>query len=275
LPDVLPGSHSLETPLALLIPLALCAAMVGGRRTAMLTAGFLAISQLLLVGILDGVTLANVSTPVSSFGIDAPAGHLAKASFQNSLLYICGGLPLFLGGELPRPTVTIRRGLVAVYALTALVVLLAVAPLAASPGLLDAPVPGVALAQRFSGTALADAMGVGLAISVGGVMLAEFFALTRLVHAVSEWRIRPVTIGVAAVVLIAAPLMLIDPQGLYEALVKPSLIALWLSQLIVFAVYPRFAVKHGQRLLPACAISAFASGLAIYGLVVTIQHATS
>ena len=48
-------------------------------------------------------------------------------------------------------------------------------------------------------------------------------------------------------VVIAAPLMLIDPQGLYNALSTPSLVALWLSQLIVFAVYPLFARAHGQR----------------------------
>lgn len=275
LPDVLPGTRSLQTPLALLIPVALCAVMVGGRRVALLTAGLLAVTQLALVGILDGVTLANVSVPASSFGTGAPAGALAKAGFQNSLLYICGSLPLFLGGEIKRPAVTIRRGLTGIYLLTGAVVLLAVAPLAAAPGLLHADVPGVAIAQRFSGTGLADVMAVGLALSVGGVMLAEFFALTRLAHAVGGWRLRPVTLAVAAVVLAAAPIMLIDPDGLYDALLKPSLAALWLSQLIVFAVYPRFARAHGQRLLPACVISVIASGLAVYGFVMTIQHASS
>lgn len=275
LPDVLPGTRSLETPLALLIPAALCAAMVGGRRVALLTAGFLAASQLALVGILDGVTLANVSTPISTFGTSAPAGALAKGGFQNSLLYICGSLPLFLGGEVARPVATIRRGLTGVFLLTGAVVLLAVAPLAAAPDLLHAQVPGVAIAQRFSGSGLADVMAVGLALSVGGVMLAEFFALTRLAHAVGGWGLRPVTWAVAAVVMAAAPIMLIDPDGLYDALLKPSLAALWTSQLIVFAVYPRFARAHGQRLLPACAISVIASGLAVYGFVMTIQHAAS
>ncbi len=109
------------------------------------------------------------------------------------------------------------------------------------------------IAQRFSGAGLADAMGVGLALSIGGVMLAEYFALTRLLHAVGSWRLRPITLVLAGIVVAAAPLMLIDPEGLYDALLKPSLVALWLSQLIVFAVYPRFARAHGQRLLPACA----------------------
>jgi hypothetical protein len=58
-------------------------------------------------------------------------------------------------------------------------------------------------------------------------------------------------------------------------LIKPSLIALWLSQLIVFAAFPLFARKHGQRMLPAWGLSGLASALAIYGLVVTLQNASS
>jgi hypothetical protein len=274
LPAVLPGERSLETLLALLIPLALVVVMVGGRRTAMITAALLAVSQMLLVVILDVVTLAHVSASASTFGTGSPAGELAKSGFQNSLLYICGSLPLFLGGELVRPAVTIRRGMIGVYVLTAVVTLLAVAPLAADPGLLRAPVASVSLANRFVGHGLGDAIAVGLAISTFGVMLAEYFALTRLVHAVSSWALRPITLVIAAVVVIAAPLMLIDPQGLYNALSTPSLVALWLSQLIVFAVYPLFARAHGQRLLPACALSLFTSGLAIYGLIVTLQNAS-
>jgi hypothetical protein len=53
------------------------------------------------------------------------------------------------------------------------------------------------------------------------------------------------------------------------------LVALWLSQLIVFLVYPRFAARHGQRALPAWGLSLAASGLAVYGLLVTLQNASS
>jgi hypothetical protein len=268
---VLPGTRSIQTLLALLIPVALCVAMVGGRRVALFTAGFLAVTQLALLGILDGITLANISLPASTFGTSAPAGVLAKAGFQSSLLYICGSLPLFLGGELARPAITMRRGLTGLYVLTGVLVLLAVAPLAANSGLLHAGVPGVAITQRFASKGLTDVMAVGLALSVGGVMLAEFFALTRLIHAVTAWGTQPITLVIAGAVLVAAPLMLIDPLGLYNALSKPSLIALWLSQVIVFAVYPRFARDHGERLLPAVAIAVIASGLSVYGLVLAIQ----
>ena len=85
------------------IPVAIAGVMIAGRAVALLAIGLIAAGQLALAGILDGVTLAHVSTPVSSFGTGAPTGSLAKASAQTSLLYICGSLPLFLGGELAAP----------------------------------------------------------------------------------------------------------------------------------------------------------------------------
>ncbi len=56
-------------------------------------------------------------------------------------------------------------------------------------------------------------------------------------------------------IVFAAPFSLIDPVRFYTTLIKPSLIALWVSQLIVFAVYPRFAGKHWERALPAWTLS--------------------
>jgi fumarate reductase subunit D len=194
---------------------------------------------------------------------------------ETSLLYICGSLPLFLGGELARPARTIRRGLSGAYLLTAGVVILAVAPLAAAPGLLNTEVPGVSVAQQFAGSGLAEAIGIGVAVSIAGVMLCEYLALTRLVHFIGPWRMRPIAVAIGAVVVLAAPLSLIDPQGFYNALLKPSLIALWLSQLIVFAVYPLFAKRHRHRALPAWTLSLVASALAIYGLWTTLQHAST
>ena len=86
---------------------------------------------------------------------------------------------------------------------------------------------------------------------------------------------RSVTIAIGAVIVLAAPLTLIDPQGFYNTLLEPSLIALWLSQLIVFAVYPRFARKHGERPAPAWILAAVASGLALYGLWTAVQSAAT
>ena len=275
LPTFLPGERRYQTLLALLIPVAIVAVMVAGRAAALAVLGALALGQLALAGVLVGETLGHLSTPAASFGASAPAGSLAKASAQTSLLYVCGSLPLFLGGEVARPRVVIRRGLIAAYAVTALVVVAAVAPLAAAPGLLRTDVPGVRVLEQYSGTGLAQAVGVGIAASIGGVILCEYLALGRLLHAIGGWRLRPVNLAIGLIVIAAAPISLINPDGFYTALIKPSLIALWVSQLIVFLVYPRFALRHGQRLLPAAALSLIATGLVGYGLWTAIQLTTS
>jgi amino acid transporter len=266
LPAVVPSVHRYQSSLALLIPIAIAAVMVAGRATALLVIGLIAAGQMVLAGILDGVTIAHLSTPGSAFGTGAGGGSVARASAQTSLLYICGSLPLFLGGELARPSRTIRRGLTGAYTLAAGVVILAVAPLAAAPGLLHTQVPGVSVAQQFAGPGVAEAIGIGVAASTAGVILCEYLALTRLIHAISCWRIRPLTWAIGGAMVLTAPFTLIDPNGFYESLLKPSLIALWVSQLIVFAVYPRFARKYRQRLATAWALRLVAGGLAAYGL---------
>ena len=275
LPEVIPGVRPYQTALALLIPVAIAAVMIAGRAATLIVLGVMAAGQLVLAGILDGVTLANISTPASSFAAGAPAGALAKASAQTSLLYICGSLPVFLGGELAAPARTIRRGLTGAFLVTAIVIVLAVAPLAAAPGLLHTEIPGVSVVEQFAGVGLARAIGIGVAVSTAGVILCEYLALTRLVHAIGGWRMRPIAIAIGAGLVLAAPFTLIDPDGFYDSLVKPSLVALWLSQLIVFAVYPLFARKHGQRMWPAWTLSLIASAFAIYGLVSTLQQASS
>ena len=273
LPEVFPGVTRYQTTLGILIPVALAGTVIAGRRPMLIAAGVMAGGQLALGGVLDGVTLAHVSTPASSFGTaGAAGGDLTRASLQTSLLYICGSLPLFLGGEVKRPVQTIRRGLTGAYVASAAVVVLAVAPLAAAPGLARTDIPGVRVAEQFSGTTLAHVMGIGIAVSVAGVMLAEYVAMSRLVHAITSWRLRPITIGIGLLIVAAAPLMLIDPDGFDDQLEKPSLAALWLSQLIVFAVFPRFARKHGQRVLPAVLLAVGASAFALYGLYEVFNH---
>lgn len=275
LPAVIPGEQRYQTLLALLIPVAVAGVMIAGRAATLIVLGVLAGGQLILAGALDAVTLAHLTTPVSTFGTGAAAGSLAKASAQSSLLYICGSLPLFLGGELARPTRTIRRGLTGAFLLAGLLVLLAVAPLASAPGLMNTPIPGVTVAQEFSGPALAKAIGIGVAASTAGLIVLEYLAITRLLHAAARWPVRGITLALAAVMLVAAPLTLIDPEGLYNALLAPSLAALWVSQLVVFAVYPRFAARQHRRMLPSWALSTTASGLAVYGLMTALQQSTS
>ena len=279
LPAVLPGERRYQPVLEIAIPVALAGVMFAGRRVALLVIGLVAAGQLAIAAALGCVTLTHLATPVSSFGApagaSAPAGALATATGQTALLYICGSLPLFLGGELTRPARTIRRGLTAACLVTAALIAAAVAPLAADPAITGAPIPGMAVAERFAGHGFAVAVGVGVAVSVAGVMLVEYLALSRLVGAVASWPLRRVIIAIGAAVVLAAPFTLINPERIYNDLLTPSLIALWLSQLMVFAVYPRFAARQHDRPLPAWVLTAAATAFAVYGLWATIQHAGS
>ena len=275
LPDVLPGERQYQTALALLIPALLAIVVIAGTRTWLIAAGVIGGGQLVLALILGGVTVSHLSPLVSGVSAHEPVDGLLKPIAQSSLFYICGSLPLFLGGEVARPAVTIRRGLLAAFGITVLVIVLAVAPLAGSPDLLGAPVAGVAVASRFVGSGLAHAIGIGIAFSIGGVMLAEYVALTRLARAVAGWRPRPVSIVIGVMMMIGAAISLTDPDGFYDALLRPSLVALWLSQLIVFLVYPRFARSQGRSLPAAYTLAVIASALAGYGLYTTIVQPAS
>ena len=115
----------------------------------------------LALAALGGVTLTHLSTPVATFGSGAPAGATATATAQTALLYICGSLPLFLGGELARPARTIPRGMVAAFLATGAVMIAAVAPLAAAPSIAQADIPGMVVARAFAGQGFAVAAAWG------------------------------------------------------------------------------------------------------------------
>ncbi len=68
LPQVMPGEASWQTPLALLIPLAIVGVMVAGRTAALLTLGLLAAGQVAFAAVLDGVAMGHLGLPLSSFG---------------------------------------------------------------------------------------------------------------------------------------------------------------------------------------------------------------
>jgi len=278
LPAVLPGERRYQTVLEVAIPVVLAGVMIAGRRVALLVIGLIAVGQLVLAATLSGVTVANVSTPASSFGTSAPAGSLAIAGGQTALLYICGSLPFFLGGELGgnvrQQFATMRRGVVGAYLATAVVIIAAVAPLAADPALARTEIPGMAVAEQFVGHDFAVTVGIGIAVSTAAVMLIEYLALSRLTVAVTAWPLRRVLIGIGVIMVAVGPVLLINPDQIYDDLVTPSLFALWLSQLITFAVYPRFVARRGGQVGPAVALAAGASALAIYGLWTTIATAS-
>ncbi len=275
LPVVFPAERAWQPVLEVAIPLALAAVMIAGLRATLIVTGLLAAGQLAIAVALSGVTISHLGAPASSFAANVPAGTLVPATGQTALLFICGSLPLFLGGEVARPARTIRRGLISAYIASAVVMTAAIFPLAAAPAFARAPVPGVSIARQFAGPGFAAVVGIGVAASIAGVMLAEYLALSRLVRAISARPQRAITIAIGAVMAVTAPITLINPERIYYDLVQPSLIALWLSQLIVFAAYPRFAARHGHRPAPAWALTIVAVVLTGYGLWTSIHQAAS
>lgn len=274
LPTVLPWIGPYRPLLEVGIPIVLAGIMLAGRSTVLAVLGLVAVGQLALVAALAAVTIGH-DTPARSFALPSAAGPPTTAAAQVALLYVCGSLPLFLGGELRRPARTIRRGLGGGYLVAAGLVTAAVFPIAANPAFVHAPIPGVAMAQVFSGRTLAVAVGVGVAVSTAGVMLVEFVALSRLVHAVTARPVRHVVGALAVVLVVSAPLTLIDPERIYNDLLTPSLAALWVSQLIVFAVYPRFAARQARLRATDLLLAAGASLFAVYGLYTTFHTAST
>jgi amino acid transporter len=270
LPAVLPGEVRYQALLEVVIPVVLAAVMIAGRAVALAVIGLLAAGQLILAAVVGGLTVANVATPVSTFGGSAPAGSVAIASGQTALLYICGSLPFFLGGEASKAH--IRQGLVGAYVATVAVIVLAVAPLAADPSIARAEIPGMEVAQRFAGHGLAVTVGIGVVASIAGVMLVEYLALSRLLKAVvMAWPLRRILVGIGLLMVAFGPVVLINPDEIYDDLITPSLVALWLSQLVVFAVYPRYAASRGRRAAPAWVLAAACVAFALYGVWTAIH----
>ena len=89
-----------------------------------------------------------------------------------------------------------------------------------------------------------------MALSTAAVIMVEYLALSRLTVAVTRGPLRRVLVGIGVIMVAVGPVLLINPDQIYDDLITPSLFALWLSQLITFAVYPRFAARHGGRLGP-------------------------
>jgi amino acid transporter len=276
LPSVFPGMTAAR-PFAQLLVAGVVVGLVllPVRRTLLAIAG-LAMVQLALVGALVAVELGHRG----GSAVAAPTAHpadLLSAGGNLSLLFVCAGLPLFLGGEAQGGSRTVRTGLARGWAIAAVATVAATVPMAAlAPQLLGAALPGAALADAAGLPVLAKAVGVGVVGSVLGVMVAEFLALSRLLHALTGRAVNWLSRLLAVVLVVGSAAALAQPQRVYEDLLKPSLIALWLSQLLVFVSYPFFVHRRHperRRALPgAITVAAAASALMLFGLWSTIKN---
>jgi hypothetical protein len=107
---------------------------------------------------------------------------------------------------------------------------------------------------------------VGAALSALTLVLLEYVALTRLVPAMLPVAPRTAELGVGAAFVVSAALALLGPNAAYYELLKPSLVALYASEVVVFAVYPNFVRAKGHWRLRDLLVAGVACGLMVYGI---------
>jgi hypothetical protein len=259
LAPVFPGLVAYRGALELLLPVAIVLVALAPLPAVLAGLTALAGAQLVLLPVLGGVALAHVPARFAQ----APAFEpTSRAVGGTALLFVCSSLPLYLGAEARGGGRTVRRSLVAAVTVVGALFLVAAVPLAAVPDALrDAPVPGAAVAQAYGGRGLAVAVGLLTAGSTLALIVAEYLALGRLLHWLHGVPVRTVLAAVAVPFVVADAVSLVDPERFYTELLKPSLAALFVSQLVVFVVFPRF--RRGPL---ALGVAAVASALAAFGL---------
>jgi hypothetical protein len=270
LAPVFPGIEPYRGALELLLPVAVVGAVLVPLRWCLAGLGVLAAAQLVLLVVLAAVTLSHTGGVHGSFRV-REGDETARAAAGVALLFLCLSLPLYLGAEVRGGSRTVRRWVAAAFAIVGVAFLLAAAPLALVPDkLLDAAVPAAAIAQAYSGRGLAVAVGLLTAASALALIVAEYLALARLIHWLHGPPVKAVLLWIAVPFLALDAISLLSPDRFYDDLLKPSLFALFLSQLIVFAVYPRFR-RSGTAIFAA----AVASGLAFWGLYTLVAGTSS
>ena len=268
LPPVFPGVHAYRAPLELLIPVAIVAFVFLPIRTVLAALGVLGVAQVVVLLIVAGFELSHVGAHIASHPSVDTTG---RATGGAALLFVCASLPLYFGGEIAGGGRTMRRVLVAAVALVGAAFLLSAIPLGAVPeSLRNTSVPGAAIAQAYSGRSLAIVVGILTAAGTLALVVAEYLALARLLRWVHGIPLKTSYAWIAVPFLALDALSLASPNRFYDDLLKPSLGALFVSQLVVFLVFPRF-----RRSLPALAAAAVASGLAGWGLYTLIWGSAS
>jgi hypothetical protein len=135
------------------------------------------------------------------------------------------------------------------------------------PELRSAAIPGMAIADAYSSHTLAVAIGTGTAASIVGLIVIEFLALGRLAHYVLRVPVRAALAAIAVPFIAIDAISLINPEDIYEQLLRPSLIALFTAQAIVFLVYPLYRRKTDPASwIAPTVVALLAAALMIYGL---------
>jgi amino acid transporter len=264
---VFPGIEPWRWLLEVTLPLLFVAIVLVGTIPALRLLFVSAVLQLVVLLVFGAVLIGHVGAPGRSFTRSPGTHDLVHGSAAIALLFVCGSLPLFLGAEAVGGRRTVRRTLLTAGIVVAGYAIFAVFALAAvEPALRQGEIPGFDVAAAYSGRPLAVVVGLGAAISVAGVILAEYLALSRLLYSVTGVPVRRLLAWIAVPFVAIDALSLLSPDEFDEKILRPSLIALFLSQLIVFAVYPLYRRRRGKLSTLDLAIAAVALAVMAWGL---------
>ena len=271
LPESFPGMESHQAALQIVLAVVIAAAVLLAERLVFVAVAVIAVVQAALTLVLAGVVAHHAGAHPAAFHVHAHPPSVLRGAGNVALLFICASLPLYLGAEVAGGGRTVRRTIVAAVAVTAVLILLVAVPMAELGGsqLAFLGAPGYTLVKAYEGDGVATAIALGAAASVVAVIVAEFIALTRLMRAMLGVPVRLAGRVIAVLFVAADVVSLVDPEKAYSYALTPSLVALYVSQAIVFLVYPMFRGRPTK--LEWVAVAA-ATGLAVFGLEVVISQ---
>ncbi len=275
LPGMFGMAPAYSYALELIIPAAIIAVMLAGRRMPFFLLLALACTQVALVVVLGLVAFAHAGLGASAI---LPYGTAPATVLQNampaSLLFVCAGLPLFLGGEAAGGRRAIRKALATAFAVTVAILLLYAALANGAAGIYhDYVYPGYHIALASGGQGFAVVVGLLAVLSIVGLIIAEFVALGRLAHHALGIGVPRANLYVAIAFIAFDAMSLVDPTAFYGYALFISLLALYASQLIVFVVYPIFARKHFGLSSIDIVLASVASIIMAYGLYTVLLQA--
>jgi hypothetical protein len=258
LPPVFPGVHAYRAALELVIPVAIVAFVFLPVRTVLLSLGVLGVAQVIALLVLAGFEFRHVG---SHFASHPELDDTGRATGGAALLFVCASLPLYFGAELRGGGLAMRRTLTIAVAIVGAAFLVSAVPLGGVPdSLLDTSIPGAAIARAYSGRSFEIVVGLLTAGGTLALVVAEYLAVARLLRWLHGVPLRTSYAWIAVPFLGLDAISLVDPDRFYDDLLKQSLGALFVSQLVVFLVFPRW-----RRSVPALVAAAVGSGLAVWG----------
>jgi hypothetical protein len=270
LPALAPGLAAYRPAVLLLAPFGFAALVLAPLRISLAPVAAVGVLQLVLLLVLGGLAVGRVGWPLAALAPHGNANAIVRGAPTASLLLLCASLPLYLGAAVHGGGVALRRSITGATAVVGGIALFAAVPLAATaPTLLAGELPAQTLAGAYGGHTLAVTAGAATIASIGTLVFAEYLALGRLVHAATGIRRRNALLGIGAAFLAADALALLGPNRAYDASLRPALAALYLSQFVVFAVYPRF---ERRRPLAATTVSAVAAAPLVWGLYLVLGN---